>query len=222
MRGTMTVSGHSKPLDLTGRVVYDGAEKSRGTVSISDPDSNEPVKVELVQEGTEVYMRSSRFGELPDGREWMGIDLALGDELDTSPPASVDAKGELGLLEEVTGHVQKIGKEEVRGVSTTRYRTELSVSETAQQLRKEGGDDTASLVEKEGSPTQLEVWIDAKELVRRMRVVQSRPAEGGDGPTSTDMRIDFLDFGLEPEIEVPDSDEVFDTTSRVEEDLGTS
>jgi hypothetical protein len=222
LRGTTTVSGHSQPIALTGQVVYDDEEKGRGTVTTSDPESGEPVKVELVQDGTQVYMRSSQFDKLPEGREWMGIDIALGDELDTSPPASVDAKGELGVLEEVTGNVQRVGKEDVRGVPTTRYRTSISVSESAERLREEGGEDTALLVEKEGTPMQVEVWIDAEELVRRMRLVQSQPGEEGDGPTTTDMRMDFLDFGLEPEIEVPDSDEVFDTTSMVEEDLGTS
>jgi hypothetical protein len=222
MRGTVTVPNHSKPLTLTGEIVYDDAELGRGTVNMSDPESNEPVKFETVQDGTKVYMRSSRFGTLPEGREWLGIDIALGDELDTSPPASVDAKGELGLLEQVTGRVRKVGKEDVRGVSTTRYRTEISVSEGAERLREEGAEDTASLVEEEGAPMQVEVWIDAKELVRRMRLVQSKPGEDGEGPTTTDVLIDFFDFGLEPEIDLPDSDEVFDVTSQVEEELDAS
>jgi hypothetical protein len=37
-----------------------------------------------------------------------------------------------------------------------------------------------------------------------------------------DMRIDFFDFGYEPEIEVPDSSEVFDATSLAEEQLEAS
>jgi hypothetical protein len=34
-----------------------------------------------------------------------------------------------------------------------------------------------------------------------------------------DMRLDFYDFGIEPVIEVPGSDEVFDATSLAEEGL---
>jgi hypothetical protein len=222
MRGSVVKPGHPEPLAVTGRMVYTADAMGRGTMNVSDPDSEDSVKLDMVEDGTEVYMRSDRFDGLPEGKEWMAIDLALGDELDISPPASVDAKGELGVLEEVTGDVRKVGKEAVRGVPTTRYRTSLSVSETAEQLRAEGGDESASLVEKKGSPMQLEVWIDAEELVRRMRVVQSIPGEDGAGPTSTDMRIDFFDFGLEPEIDVPDSDEVFDATSLVREQAAGS
>lgn len=35
-----------------------------------------------------------------------------------------------------------------------------------------------------------------------------------------DMRMDFFDFGFEPEIEVPDSSEVFDATDLTREKLG--
>jgi hypothetical protein len=66
---------------------------------------------------------------------------------------------------------------------------------------------------------QVEVWIDAKRLVRRMRVVQSKPGEAGEGPATTDTPIDFFDLGIEPEIEVPDSSEVFDATPLVREQV---
>jgi hypothetical protein len=218
MHGTIAKSGRSKPLVLTGHFVYNSSsQRSRGTVHMSDPYASDSPKLEAFQDGTMMYMRSSRFGPLPEGREWMGLDLALGDELDSSVPTGVDAQGTLANLELVTGGVQKVGKESVRGVATTRYRGRISVSETAERLRDEGADDSASLVEKEGSPMQIEAWIDAEGLVRRMRVVQTKPGEEGEGPTTIDMRIDLFDFGIEPEIELPDDDEVFDATSVVRE-----
>ena len=45
-----------------------------------------------------------------------------------------------------------------------------------------------------------------------MKYVKTDPAKGGKGPTTMDMRVDFLRFGNVPEIEVPDSSEVFDGT----------
>jgi hypothetical protein len=186
-----------------------------------DTEANDSVRLEYVQDGTEMYMRSSRFGTLPDGREWMGLDLAFGDELDTSLPANGDVKGELEILEKATGGVDKIGKEDVRGVPTTRYRGQISVSENAKRLREEGAEKTASYVEKLASPLQVEAWIDAKGLLRRMRIVQLKPGEDGKGST-IDMRTDFFDFGLEPEIDVPDSSEVFDATSLAQEQLDAS
>ncbi|HEX5592102.1 MAG TPA: hypothetical protein VFX35_02000 [Solirubrobacterales bacterium] len=219
VRGAISKSGLSKPLVLTGQVVYTDSGLSRGYIIATDPEAGKPVKIELVQDGTQAYMRSTSFGTLPDGKEWMGIDYSLGDELDTSVPANGDVMGELALLEMVTGGVEKVGTEKVRGVPTTRYRGRVSVAENAKRLREMGGEETAALVEQEGTPLQVEAWIDAKGLIRRMRIVQSRPEEEGEGMITTDMTIDFTDFGLEPEIEVPDSSEVFDTTSLVQEQI---
>jgi len=222
VRGVVTESGLSKPLIMTGQMVYDGAGAARGTLSTADPKSGVPVKFDYVLEGTQMYMRSNRFGSLPEGREWMGLDLALGDEVHTSVPAGGDVKGELDLLSKASGGVEKVGKEEVRGVATTRYRGTISVADSVKRLREEGAHTLATYAEKKGSPTHLEAWIDAKGLVRRMRIVQSKPAADGNGPTTIDMRTDFYDFGLEPEIEAPDSDEVFDATSLAKEGLEDS
>lgn len=219
--GSLTEAGHSKSLTFAGQVVYDDAGLARGSLTMTDPESDDSVKVEYVQDGAKIYMKSSRFDSLPEDREWMGLDFSFGDELDTALPGG-DARGELELLEKAAGGVEKVGREDVRGVSTTRYRGRISVSENADQLREEGADKTASYVEKVGTPVQVEAWVDAKGLVRRMRIVQTRPGEEGKGPATIDLRTDFFDFGLEPEVDVPDSDEVFDATSLAEEQLDAS
>jgi hypothetical protein len=124
--------------------------------------------------------------------------------------------------EEVTGGVDRVGRAVVDGVPTRRYRGKIGVADSVKRLREEGAETVASLVEKHGTPTAVEAWIDAKGLVRRVRIVQTRPGEDGKGSTTTDMRMDFFDFGAEPEIDVPDSDEVFDATSVTQEQLEAS
>jgi hypothetical protein len=218
MSGSLTKAGHSESLTFTGVVVYDAAGLARGSLTMTDPESDDSVRVDYVQDGAEIYMKSSRFGSLPEGREWMGLDFAFGDDFDTSLPGG-DAKGELELLEKTAGDVEKVGKEDVRGVPTTRYRGRVSVSENAERLREKGADKTASYVDKLGAPVQIEAWVDAKGLMRRTRVVEARPGEDGKGPATVDLRTDFFDFGLEPEVDVPDSDEVFDATALAEEQL---
>jgi hypothetical protein len=222
MRATVSNAGLSKPITLTGPIVYDADGMSRGTVSFRNPKSGKVVKLEAVQDQAHMYVRSSMFGTLPEGREWMGVDFSFGDEIETPVPAGSDAKGELELLEKVTGGIDKVGREKVRGVMTTRYRGRVSVADNAKRLREVGADTTAADVEKVGAPVQIEAWIDGKGLVRRMAVAQTRPGEEGKEPTSMDMHIDFFDFGYEPEIEVPDSSEVFDATSVTQEAIDAS
>ncbi len=217
MRGVIRDPERSKPIILTGRLVYDADWVARGSMTAPDPDSSQVVRLDFMQDGTMMYMRSNKFGTLPEGREWMGLDLALGEDLDTAVPTGSDAHGELELLEKAGGAVEKVGKEEVRGVSTTRYRSRLGVAESAKRLREAGAKDTPAIVEEHASPLQFEAWIDAKGLVRRMRVFQVRPAPGEE--KTIDMRTDFFDFGFEPEIDVPDSSDVFDATSLAKEQL---
>jgi outer membrane lipoprotein-sorting protein len=219
MRSTVTSPSQPEPLEISGQMSFDADERSRGVLKFLNPDTSQPAEMEMVSDGATVYMRSSMFG-----REWMSLDLAsaAGLDRDTLLPSEGDAKGELELLEE-TGNVRKLGKEDVNGVPTTHYRGTVSASENADRLREEGADeDFASWIEEEDSAIRVEAWIDAEELVRRMRIVQETPGDDSEGPTTMDMRMDFFDFGIDPEIDVPDSDEVFDATSLAKEEIGRS
>lgn len=218
MRAVVTEPG-SEPITMRGRIVFDAEDRSRAVIRVQQPDSDESVRMDMVSEGTVLYMSSSKFGSLPDGNKWMALDLTLGRELDSPVPASPDAKGELELLEAMTGEAKKLGREEVRGVPTTRYSGTISVAEAAENLREADAEELAARTEEEGSPTRVEAWVDADGLLRRMRILQTQPQAEGKGTMSMDMTMDFFDLGLEPQIEVPDSDEVFDATGLAEEEL---
>jgi hypothetical protein len=219
MHSIVTVPGKSAPFTMTGWMVFDAEDRTRGVITAPHTVSGGPMKLDVVSDGTIMYMRSSKFGSLPDGAKWMSLDLSLGDEMDPTTLPEVDAKGELALLEGV-GNVQKLGKEDVRGVSTTHYRGALSVADQVERARDEGEDNIASVAERDGGPMRVDAWIDAEGLVRRMRLIHSQSAEQGEESLTMDMRMDFFDFGFEPEIEVPDSSEVFDATDLTREKLG--
>lgn len=216
------VSSPTRPagLAMTGQMAFDAEGRTRSVISVPRFDGDDPIEMEIVTDGTVMYMSSGQFGSLPGGSEWMALDLSFG-ELDTPLPTNVDAKGELALLE-AAGNVQKLGEEEVRGVSTTHYRGTVSVSESAEQLREEGAKDLASYIEEEGSPLWVEAWVDTDRLVRRARLVHSQPSGKGRAPTTIDVRMDFFDFGAHPEIDVPESSEVFDATDLARNKLGLS
>jgi hypothetical protein len=225
VRGIVSSPKQAVPLTITGEIVFDTeANRAQGEVTFKDPQSGDPVEMEMVGDGTMVYMSSSVLGSLPDGRKWIGLDLSLGDDLNSPVPANFDPKGELELLasEAGDGKVLKLGSEEVHGVETTRYRGTVSVTDQVERLRDEGADDLASYIEEKGTPVRFEAWIDAGELVRRMRIVKTQEGEGDKGPETIDMRMDFSDFGPVNEIDVPDPDEVFDATSLAREQLELS
>lgn len=216
------VSSEGKSFTITGQMVFDSESgRSRAAMTMPDPQSDGTVEMQIVGDGTVIYMRSDLFGELPDGREWMALDYSLGDDLEMPLPANSNAKDEFALLEATTG-VRKVGKDVVRGVPTTLYSGTVGVSEQIARLREMGADHLASLAEEQGNPAQVEAWIDSQGLVRRMQYVVSQPGAEGKGSTTTDMRVDFFDFGTVPEIEVPESSEVFDATDLAREKIDNS
>lgn len=223
IRAVVSPPDRSESFTVTGEGVFDAETgRSRMFMTFPNPASGDSIEMEVVGEEPVIYMRSSMFGSLPGGHEWMAFDISLGQGLDMPLPANGDARGELELLEAATGDVRKLGKADVRGVPTTRYGGTITVAEQAERLREQGAEKLASVVERQGAPGQFEAWIDADGLVRRMRVLSSQPQEGTDRSTNMDMRMDFFDFGPAPEIDVPGSSEVFDATALAEEELGLS
>jgi hypothetical protein len=219
IRAVFTSPDPSESFTMTGRTVYDEEMgRSRTVMKVPDPDSDGLTEMEMVMDGSVFYMRSSVFGSLPDGRDWMSFDMSVAAGLEMPVPAEGDPKDELQMLEAATG-VRKLGKEQVRGVQTTHYGGVVDVSEQASSLRELGAEDLATRVEEKGAPARLEVWIDAEGLTRRMRILSTEPAEGDEGPTTVDMRMEFFDCGTIAAIELPDEDEVFDATSMAEEEL---
>lgn len=220
MRAIVSEVG-SKPVTMRGQMVFDDEDRSRAVMTVSPPGSAETFQMNLVSEGTMIYISSPRFGSLPDDNKWMGLDLgfALEQGQESLVPGNPDAEGELEMLDGVSDDIRQLGKEDVRGVPTTHYSGTIAVAEQADRMRDLGADEIAARFEKEASPAEVEVWIDAKGLVRRMRVVQTAPQVDESGTTTTDMRMDFFDLGIDPEIDVPDSDEVFDATALTEEEL---
>ena len=218
IRTTVSRPDLSEPFTIGGAAVFnDETERSRAVMRFRDPESGEPMEMRMVTEGLVMYMSSEMFEPLPGDKEWMKIDLSFGGDPELPFPSGGDPQEELQLLQEAIG-ARKLGKEEVRGVPTTRYRGMVNASENAEHLREQGLDDLAAAAEEDETPLTVEVWIDADSLIRRMRYLRS-PDEGDEKPETVDMRIDFFDFGISPEIGVPEESEVFDATPMLEAEL---
>jgi hypothetical protein len=66
-------------------------------------------------------------------------------------------------------------------------------------------------------PMGVDVWIDGEGLIRRERVTIDESYEGV--RTRGYLTIDFLDFGDDVGVELPDEDETVDVTDRMAEQL---
>ena len=202
----VTVKASDSPEGLTenGSLVFENDGRSRGTMVVQGLTTGRRVTMQVIADGTTSYASSNQLESLSEGRKWVKVDFSSAAS-SSSLPADGRLQDGLKLLEKLDG-AEEIGKEEVRGVATTRYRGTLPIS-----LKEVFG------VEVQVSPPQVEVWIDARNRVRRMAVTISSSVHGVEGAaTTTEMTMDFLDFGPVPKIELPKQDEIYDATGRVE------
>jgi hypothetical protein len=127
--------------------------------------------------------------------------LAFGGGSGGRPDALLDEIRALG------GALDDVGPERVRGVATTRWRVDLT---DAKPPIPEGCDETEYDVEAEPVPA-FDIWTDAEERVRRIRLEMSAEE---DAP-SVVMTTELYDFGVEVVVEEPPAEEVFDMTEQM-------
>lgn len=206
---TVTESHGPAGLIDTGSLVFENGGRARGTMVIRGRSTGRRAKVQVIADGTTSYYSSEQLDSLSEGRKWVKIDLPSAGS-GASLPADAGPKEGLKLLERMDG-AEEIGREDVRGVATRRYRGTLPVSENE-----------VLGVEVQVSPPQVEVWIDARDRVRRMTIVITDSAEGEEGSVTTDVAMEFLDFGPVSKIGLPKEDETYDATHRLESQLRSS
>ena len=102
-------------------------------------------------------------------------------------PGGPNPDGLLSMLKDASTRVERLGEEEVRGVSTEHYRANLDKS----RLGEDAPEQPDEVV--------VEAWIDDEGLVRRLRVPL------GDVETLT---VELFDFGAKVEVEAPPADEI--------------
>ncbi len=213
----------SRQIVMRGVGVYNG-QTGRSQATMTLPPPLRSLRMEAVGDRSSVFLRSSVItAGLPPGKQWLGIEPMLGQSTESALEGSSNPKRQLEMLRAVAGKVETVGRQDVRGVPTTQYRSSFDLHDMAEFFDREGDQQTAQMYEQLASlnPSQIEVeaWVDAKGLVRQSRVVMTLPAGPNRPAISMDMRIDYFDFGITPAIRLPQPSEVFNATPIVRAQL---
>ena len=209
------------PIVATGDAEYNAASGlARATLSVPTPSGT--IAVESVGDASRVYVRSPAIsGDIPGGAEWIGVEPLLGE----SSPGFVGADDPRGALEMLhgVGDVESLGKERLAGVETHRYRGTIDLGHLASLFDQEGDAVVAEayrqLDDQVEGPIELEVWLSPKGFVRQERLVSTISPDGGGHSLAMDMRITIDKLGVEPDISLPDSSQVYDATPVLREQL---
>jgi hypothetical protein len=197
------------PLTASGYGAYNGeTERSRITLDVKNPVTGGSMRSVQISDGEIEYAGGAIVAdELPPGKQWVRTEKGAGGDRE-SPMTFEESMEMLGSAAEA----ELVGRESINGKMTRRYRGEIKISDVVEFLREKGKDEEADAFEQIAgqAPTQIsaEGWVDRKNLLRRLRMVIPMPGEEGGPPMTVDMRMDFFDFGAQPDIGLPDPNTV--------------
>jgi hypothetical protein len=210
-------SGALDPRTRRGRLVFDSA----GPLTPAG-GAGAGGKVEQIFIGDVIYMRTPTVAQrLGAKRAWLRIDLpSTGRALGIDPTqfgqfGSNDPRRLLDQIRSVSGEVEKLGGEKVRGVDTTRYRAKVDVRKYPDRLpeaqREQARVAVERIVDLTGSSSYpITLWIDDDELVRRMRTEYEFKMPGRKEPAAYTLTMELFDFGSPVGVEPPPAKDVQD------------
>jgi hypothetical protein len=177
--------------------------------------------------GTE-YIRVSAAArrQIPGHKAWVSIDLNKvrpGKASKSSPLAwAGDPTWALWHLLAVSSGVSQAGQATVAGVPATEYRAQVSLDKVAAKVQATEGARDAQLVRGEIKALSIaslpvEVWIDARHLIRQIRFQAPVPAAatGGRSSGNAGATIIFTGFGAPVHFTPPPASQTADITNEL-------
>lgn len=171
-----------------------------------------------------LFMRSGLFSSLlTPGKSWIELNLAQtlqreGISSSLLSSAGSDPAQYLDYLKAASGGVQKLGTQDIGGVSTTHYHAVVDLRRYAALLprgqRAAAQQGITRLVALTGtSQVPTDVWVDSHHLVRQERVALSvrHSALPGNGLNEV-VTVDLSHFGPKPPVAAPPASQVDNLT----------
>jgi hypothetical protein len=198
-----------------------------GSSATDLPDFDDPAawKIEVIQDGDVGYVRFPAVDEqLPDGKSWIRAkegDVAAGSSFDLDEFeqfAKSDPRELLDMLRAVTGEIDAVGAEQLRGVQTTRYRAVIDPAELAMKAPSGEKAETQTLVDQITAqsglgPIPVDIWIDATGLVRKLAMSVEATDAATSQSSDVSMSFEIWDYGEAVEIELPPPSQVADSSA---------
>jgi hypothetical protein len=220
MNLTMTVTTESSPpTTITGKGAYNG-ESNLAEVTYHGAVEGQQMEFDAILSEDAWYFRYPQFASrMPEGKEWIKLEGFPGQK-DMSTPGAGSPTESLAMLR-ATGSVKRLGEAKIGQVETTRYQVTMTGPQMVEGLRSQGKDELAEQIEKTESqmtgPVRSEVFIAKDGMLRRMRLVTTEISEGK--AVTVAVHFDLFDFGIHPDIQVPDDSQVLDLGPELEEKM---
>ncbi|HJU47379.1 MAG TPA: hypothetical protein VJ689_04545 [Gaiellaceae bacterium] len=215
-------------LDMSALAQVFGAFGSALGGSSNDPKAKallDPAnwKIDAVLDGFVMYMRMPFLGQqLPSGKSWVRMDLrqaAAAKGVDLGQLDSYvrsDPRQTLDYLRAVAGKIVPMGREDVRGTETTRYRAMLDLAKYGRMVparqQQAFGDFYKAATQLGLTLVPVNVWVDDDGLLRRMDMELTLTPTAGKAAKSS-LRFEMFDYGQPVSIEAPPAEQTVDASS---------
>jgi hypothetical protein len=216
---TLTVSGPVQ-MTLTGKGLMNG-ETKRATVELAASGSTAAGTRgfslnEVIADGNLYFHSPELNGAFGTSTQWLLVrgevfgDLLGGSSSGAGAGMSASPTQQLDALKAASDQVTAVGHQRLDGVDTTHYTAIVDTGKVADELKSHVSGDLGDVIERAAEQVQSEsvdVWVDDQGLIRRVTSAMTMADLG-----NVNMTIDFMDYGIHPNIQVPPASEVYDIT----------
>lgn len=166
----------------------------------------------LLVDGTMYFSLDALEGEegedRPDlmGKKWLRLDpTVLGEE---GQLGQTDPNGSIDALRGVTGKVEDLGTETIRGARTTHYRVRINPALAVRKAPEHVRELARDAVRPFGSRViPAHVWIDDSDRLRKLRL---RVGDGSLANPRGSVGFEYFDLGADVSVVTPPPEEVID------------
>jgi hypothetical protein len=204
--------------------LFKGLGQSFGGKVTGDMGDPSDWKLDAIKDGDLVYVHFPLMADqLPAGKTWVKGDVkdlsgANAGELNQFGSfAGTDPRDVFGMLKAVSGSIEAVGTEEIRGVETSHYKATIDVSKLeklvpAEQRQTLGGiDEAAAQAGLTGIP--VEIWIDGDQQVRKLTFSIDAKQPGTSQSVKASFEVELYDYGKPLDITLPPADQVVDAAT---------
>ena len=263
LQGSVTLPGFDKKLEVSADGGFDTpAKRSEMSIDLSsvaeliksfgssmggtvtgDLGSPEDWKLDVIQDGDVAYVHFPLLAkELPAGKTWVKGDAKTLSSADAGQLeqmkqfgsfAGTDPRDIFGMLKAVSGSIEAVGTEEIRGVETSHYKATIDTAKVEKLVPEAQRKTLGGLGQSGQAKIPIDVWIDADQRVRKLAIDlaaidQEPPTTGSSGQSGNplyslgangtmDLKgslvVEVYDYGNALDLELPPADEVADAAT---------
>jgi hypothetical protein len=197
---------------------------SFGAAGGTIPSDSGAWKLDAIQDGTTVYIHFPAIADqLPAGKSWVKGDASQLSSTSSSRLgqfgsfAGTDPREIFAYLRAISGRIDAVGTEKVRGVETSHYTAAIDVRKLQRLVppaQRAGLGAIDQAVTQTGlTAIPIDVWIDTEGRLRKLVMDVNASASGNGSTGSAKLELEVYDYGAPLRLTLPPADQVVDAAT---------